>query len=321
MRTSLLTEIAPENSIAKRLDREVPKSERVFIAVAFVTRGGARQLFSGLRPLLEAGKPVELHTSGYMGNTEAEALRDLLKMAGEYSSLTLRFSARERFHAKFILLQQHSERYCLYAGSSNISRAGLAGLGEINVEILGSRGDSVWQSVRIVIDNLRKDVDFRPLDTDAIEEYESEWRGKRKKRRTGRRQAPPSNLPPLQRMPVLVVKDEFTEDEMEKIRSVHPQWRDYVDVTPGLRTLKRGQSFFYIDVVDRAKKRCAGAKFLTYDKVRGVGMIAHVRVGRKTPLKRMAAKMGVSQEELLEKTYLDVYGIAIARNVIRQSWS
>src|SRR3989442_8846021 len=210
MRTELLTQIAPENSLLSRLKPRVHQAAAAVIGVAFVQRRGLQHLFVCLQGLLEAKRPVEFYTSGYLGITELGALEDLLKLRREYSSIDVRFNLGDRFHAKFIHLARRDGTYCLFVGSSNISVAGLAGLGELNVQMVGTRHDSVGKSMRVVIDNLRKDRAFRPLDADLIDEYRGTLLWRRRQRRPRRAGAGRGQLPRLQSMPVYVSESHFT---------------------------------------------------------------------------------------------------------------
>jgi hypothetical protein len=106
-------------------------------------------------------------TSGYRGVTEPEALDDLPKLSHEYHSLTVRFNVGDRFHAKFIYLRRPAQAYCLFVGSSNISVAGLAGLGELNVQI--------WAHPQIPSGIIGRDT--RPVRCSA-DEFDVEFLGK-----------------------------------------------------------------------------------------------------------------------------------------------
>ena len=80
MRTELLTQIAPENSLLSRLKPRARRASTAIIGVSFVQRRGLQHLFACLHGLLEAKRPVEFYTSGYLGITELGALEDLHKL-------------------------------------------------------------------------------------------------------------------------------------------------------------------------------------------------------------------------------------------------
>jgi HKD family nuclease len=297
----------------------VHRAQAAVVGVAFVQRKGLKYLFGALKKLLDAEHPVELFTSGYLGITEVGALEDLLRLGREYPSLGVRFNMGDRFHAKFIYVSRPSQTYCLFVGSSNISVAGLAGLGEVNVQIRGSSTDSVGRSITVVVDNLRRDRTFRPLSAELIDEYRESLPGRRKRMRRKRRRAEGGQLPALQSLPVYVAHSQFTKAELKKIERVHPRWKWFVDWIGVLRALDRGQHFLEVDAVGR-KRTFSVPKYLEHDRVPGVGMIAHVREGKFLPLAKLAARLGMSQGKLLDATRLDVYGIAILKRAFPKAF-
>jgi HKD family nuclease len=321
MRTELLTQIAPENALLTRLKPVMRRASAAVIGIAFIQRQGLKHLFACARPLLDADRHVEMFTSGYLGITQVGALEDLLKLCRQYPSLTVRFNLGDRFHAKYIYLRQPARRYCLFVGSSNISVAGLAGLGELNVQIRGQDADPVGRSIGIVTENLRKDRTFRKLTPDVIDEYRRTLPGLRGRRRRPRRQGRTvaGQLPSLQSMPVYVARSSFTKSEEAGIHKAHAGWKDFIDWVGPVRSLDRGDHYLDIDARER-RRTFTVPRYLEHDRVRGVGVIAHVRPGRSMPLERLAKKLELRQKTLVDSKRLDVYAIAILKRAFPKAF-
>lgn len=163
MNVALLTQIAPENQLLNRLGPEAGAAQSAFVAVSFVQRAGMRHLFGSIKGMLDAGKPVAVYTSGYLGITDPDALADLLRLAEDYDSLRVFFNPADRFHSTFFFFARPKSAYTLFLGSSNVSVGGFTDTGELNVHIRGKAGDRVHRDIRIVMANLAKNTRFRPL--------------------------------------------------------------------------------------------------------------------------------------------------------------
>ena len=178
--------------------------------------------------------------------------------------------------------------------------------------MVGTRHDSVGKSIRVVIDNLRRDRGFLPLDADLIDEYRGTLSGRQRQRRPRRAGTWHGRLPQLLSMPVYVSNSHFSPSEERKITAAHPAWENFVDWIPRLRLLDRGQHFLAIDFTTR-QRTFTVSRYLEHDRVRGVGVVAHVRDGKDRSLAKLAERLGVSQGSLLTSKKLDIYGIAILR--------
>ncbi len=318
MRVSLLTEIAPENKLLSRIASEARNAKTAFIAVSFIQREGLKYFFESIKGMLNKGKQVTIYTSGYLRITEPNALEDLLKLTKSYNSLKVYFNPDDRFHSKFFLFEKPNKTYSLFLGSSNISLGGLAEIGELNVHISGKISDQIYRDLKIAIDNLRKNRRFKKIDRDVISQYKTQFRKQRKRERRGTGARPvyhKPSLPPLPTLPVYVVVDEFTSEEMRKIKEKHPRWKDYVDYMSSLNGLKKGDPFLLIRNIRGRPKMFNVAQFIEYDRIEGIGKIAHIEpyFKRDRPLKNLAKKLRLSEKKLLERKKLDNIEIAILR--------
>ena len=115
--------------------------DRLDVAVAFATPRGVEVVSSALADGLEGGLRVRLLTSDYLDVTEPDALKRLLDLAAAPRAGRLELRAVETagargFHAKSYLFSSSIGRgsACL-VGSSNLTRAALAGNVEWNLQI------------------------------------------------------------------------------------------------------------------------------------------------------------------------------------------
>ncbi|MCS4542090.1 MAG: hypothetical protein HY929_07225, partial [Euryarchaeota archaeon] len=70
------------------------------------------------------------------------------------------------------------------------------------------------------------------------------------------------------------------------------------------------------------KKTFIVSKFIEYDRIRGVGKIAHVKDGKEPSLTRLAKKLGIKEKELLRKgRKLDLYDIAILKRDFKDAFA
>jgi HKD family nuclease len=319
MRTSLLTQIAPENRLLHRLGPEARTARAAFLAVSFIQRAGMKHLFKSLRALLDESRPVAVYTSGYLGITDPAALDDLLRLSSHYRSLQVFFNPDDRFHSKFFFFDKPADRYSLFLGSSNVSVGGFADTGELNVHIRGKSVDSVHRDIQIVIGNLRNNRGFRPLTSDLISDYR-----KGMSRRTTVRRPVSSRRPKitlrLDEMPVYVVDSRFTERDCKRIEGEHPEWDNYVSYAPRLRRLKSGDHFLCISKFRGEKATFTTTRYVEHDRVAGVGMVACVVDGDGLPLARLAKHLKIDEKALAWMKALDVYGVAILRRDFPQTF-
>jgi HKD family nuclease len=311
MKVSLLTQIAPENRLLNRLGPEARAARSAFIAVSFIQRTGMQHLFESLRVLLDRSRPVTVYTSGYLDITDPSALEDLLRLCGRYESLRVFFNAQDRFHSKFFFFEKPGDGYSLFLGSSNVSVGGFADTGELNVHIRGKATDAVCRDIRTVMANLEKDRNFVPLSEGAILAYRKRRGNKRPK--TGPARQRPRVYLPLEEMPILVLDQDFSSKECERIEGRHPEWENYVAYSSELKRLKRDDHFLRVSKERGEKATFTASRYVEHDRIPGVGTIACVEDGDWLPLARLAKHLKIGERKLLRMRGLDVYGIAILR--------
>lgn len=177
MKVKILTQIAEENKLLFQLNKEVKKAKKAIIAVSFMQRAGLNLFFDHIREILNRNKKVEIFTSGYMGITDPKALKSLLQLSKIYGDLLkVYFKPTHKFHAKYFFFERPDKSYCVFLGSSNISETGLSEIGELNVKIIGKHNDSIHKDLKIVIDNLKKDREFKLLNQEQIEIYQRNYK-------------------------------------------------------------------------------------------------------------------------------------------------
>lgn len=318
MKASLLTQIAPENRLLKRLGPAAKDAESAFVAVSFIQRSGMKHLFQRLRLMLAKRRPVTIFTSGYLGITDPLALEDLLRLSVDFPFLKPYFNLDDRFHSKFLLFEKPSNAYGLFLGSSNISVEGLAATGELNIHVQGQKSDRIYRDIQIVIDNLTKGRRFVPLTDDLIDQYRRLY-PKRPAKRSKPRQQPRVVLA-IDKMPVYVIKDEFTKEEQERIEKIHPRWKIYVSYGSQLSQLHAGDHFLCISQFRGRKPTFTVSKYLENDRIDGAGTVAHTKDGDSFSLKRLADRLNVTQKDLLSRKWLDVYDIAIMRQRFKKAF-
>jgi HKD family nuclease len=319
MNVSLLTQIAPENQLLNRLGPEADAAERAFVAVSFVQRAGMRHLFGSLKGMLDAGKPVAVYTSGYLGITDPAALADLLRLAGNYDSLRVFFNPADRFHSKFFFFAPPKNAYTLFLGSSNVSVGGFTDTGELNVHIRGKSGDRVHRDIRIVMANLEKNAGFRPLTEEAVAAYRA-TRGSTPVKTTAPKRRSPGAVVCAEQMPVQIITASFTNAECERVAERHPRWAEYVSYDAPLRRLKSGDHFLCITKRRGERVVFTVCRYAEHDRVPGVGTVARVTDGDELPLSRLAKNLRLSEKELVKVRRLDVCGIAILRRDFPQAF-
>lgn len=172
MEIKLLTGIAPENKLYKKLKEEIKDAKDITMAVSFIKKAGLKKhLEKPFKQLLKNGK-IKIYTSGYLRITEPKALEELLKLSKSHNNLDIFFNPKDRFHAKFIFIEKRRGHYSLFLGSSNISVGGLEGIGELNILLKGKKGDEINKDIKVCIENLEKDNNFKKINNEMISKYE-----------------------------------------------------------------------------------------------------------------------------------------------------
>jgi len=121
--SDLLTNARGEPSIGHEIGLELDSADEVDLICAFIRWSGIRQLRPAIQRLTEAGRPVRIVTTTYLGSTERRALDELVRLGAQ-----VRISyddANTRLHAKAWLFSRRTGYSTAYIGSSNLSTTAL----------------------------------------------------------------------------------------------------------------------------------------------------------------------------------------------------
>ncbi len=132
-KSDLLVNARDEHRIGVELQREIATADEIDLICAFLKWSGYRVLQDALEKHLEAGRPLRVLTTAYMGATEERVLDVLMEQGAEIR--TSCDTRRTRLHAKAWLFRRKTGYSTAYIGSSNLSRAALLDGLEWNVRL------------------------------------------------------------------------------------------------------------------------------------------------------------------------------------------
>lgn len=146
-------------------------ANRLSIAVSFFRYSGFGLIAEELEEFQKRGGELRFLVSTYMGVTQPEALRALLKFPGVTSRLHLAHQGGGRgrgqgFHAKMYVIEDDPAE--CWIGSSNFTKGGLSTNVEANLRHVGEEEVS---TVKALFDQLWSRNDALPLTDDLIEAY------------------------------------------------------------------------------------------------------------------------------------------------------
>jgi len=145
-----------------------------YVAVGFITTSGLYEIINSLKNASNTGI-VKVLTGCYMGVTQPQALKDLLKESNSRPMKFLSFLYKYvyEFHKKLYLFKKGNTFYAI-VGSSNVTKIGLTNEGEGNLFITGSLLDP---NDILVFNDMLKDFSIErseQLDMELIKNYEKE---------------------------------------------------------------------------------------------------------------------------------------------------
>ncbi len=156
---ALLTNSPDEPSLAAELKAEMASADSVDLLCAFVKWYGVRLLDEELRALRDAGVPLRVVTTTYLGSTERRALDRMIREFG--AEVRIQYDAqRTRLHAKAWLFRRRTGFDTAYVGSSNLSRAALLDGVEWNVRLSRVSTPSLLQKFEATFDSYWNDASF-----------------------------------------------------------------------------------------------------------------------------------------------------------------
>lgn len=162
---ALLTNAPDEPSLAAELKAEISSADSVDLLCAFVKWYGMRLLEDELLALKEAGRPLRILTTTYLGSTERRALDWMIR---EFDAdVRIQYdSQRTRLHAKAWLFRRRTGFDTAYVGSSNLSRAALLDGVEWNVRLSKVSTPSLMNKFEATFDSYWSDGSFEPYHPD-----------------------------------------------------------------------------------------------------------------------------------------------------------
>jgi len=106
-----------------RTNRGIRRADSIDIVVSFILCSGLNLLIDSLYDFTRHGK-LRVITTTYMGNTEYEALEQLIHLPNTQVKIELN-SLEHRLHAKAFLFNRSDGTSVAYVGSANISKSAL----------------------------------------------------------------------------------------------------------------------------------------------------------------------------------------------------
>jgi superfamily II DNA or RNA helicase/HKD family nuclease len=162
---ALLTNAHGEPSLAAELRAELDSADSVDLLCAFVMWHGLRLLEKQLATLNEAGVPLRVITTTYIGGTERRALDRLVREFG--ADVRIQYdAARTRLHAKAWIFHRNTGYDTAYVGSSNLTTSAMLEGVEWNVRLSNAATPALMQKFRATFDSYWNSGDFESYDPD-----------------------------------------------------------------------------------------------------------------------------------------------------------
>jgi superfamily II DNA or RNA helicase/HKD family nuclease len=163
---ALLTNAHGEPSLASELRAEIDSADSVDLLCAFVMWHGLRLIEKELQTAHEAGVPIRVVTTTYIGGTERRALDRLVRDFG--AEVKVQYDAqRTRLHAKAWMFGRDTGFDTAYVGSSNLTTAAMLEGVEWNVRLSKSATPALLDKFRATFDAYWNSPEFEPYDPDV----------------------------------------------------------------------------------------------------------------------------------------------------------
>ena len=162
---ALLTNAHGEPSLAAELRAELDSADTVDLLCAFVMWHGLRLLEKQLTTLKDAGVPLRVITTTYIGGTERRALDRLVREFG--ADVKVQYdAARTRLHAKAWIFHRNTGYDTAYVGSSNLTTSAMLEGVEWNVRLSNAATPALMQKFRATFESYWNSSEFEPYDPD-----------------------------------------------------------------------------------------------------------------------------------------------------------
>ena len=162
---ALLTNARGEPSLASELRAEIDSADSIDLLCAFVMWHGLRLIEGELASAREAGIPIRVVTTTYIGGTQREALDRLVRDFG--AEVKVQYDAkRTRLHAKAWLFSRNTGFDTAYVGSSNLTTSAMLEGVEWNVRLSTAATPSLMDKFRATFDVYWNSPEFESYDPD-----------------------------------------------------------------------------------------------------------------------------------------------------------
>ena len=162
---ALLTNAHGEPSLASELRAEIDSADSIDLLCAFVMWHGLRLIEDDLERAHEAGVPIRVITTTYIGGTERRALDRLVRDFG--AEVKVQYDAkRTRLHAKAWLFGRDSGFDTAYVGSSNLTTSAMLEGVEWNVRLSTSATPSLLNKFKATFETYWNSPEFECYDPD-----------------------------------------------------------------------------------------------------------------------------------------------------------
>ncbi|WP_232819805.1 DUF3427 domain-containing protein [Nocardioides allogilvus] len=162
---ALLTNAHGEPSLASELRAEIDSADSIDLLCAFVMWHGLRLIEGELATARDAGIPIRVVTTTYIGGTQREALDRLVRDFG--AEVKVQYDAkRTRLHAKAWLFGRNTGFDTAYVGSSNLTTSAMLEGVEWNVRLSTAATPSLMDKFRATFDAYWNSPEFESYDPD-----------------------------------------------------------------------------------------------------------------------------------------------------------
>jgi len=129
------------------LNKYIPKSERIYIAVAFLKTSGLNLIIDNLIKAAKSGSDIQIICGLDFALTEPVALKKIWELTSKYNNLQLYLASSKHstiiFHPKFYMLTRDTVA-TIIAGSANLTSGGFENNYECSIMIQESTESSIF---------------------------------------------------------------------------------------------------------------------------------------------------------------------------------